>query len=76
MNNCTVTQVTTTTTGAVYLTVTYNSAQYNLIMPTSAPQANYFLATALTALSAGKALNIIVGQVQNWATIASLTIAS
>ena len=74
MNGCTVTAAGTNSSGVSWITVTYNSTSYNMIVSTAAPNANFFMANALTAISAQKNVNLVVTEIKNWGVLQSLTV--
>lgn len=74
LGNCTVNNAGSNTTGQTWINVTSGGVSYNLLFPSAS--ANTFLATALTALSAGKLVTLDVTAVTDWAGVNAMVVAN
>lgn len=75
MANCTINNAGSNNSGQTWINVTdANNQSYNLLFPST--YANSFLATALTALSIGKKVNLDVTAVSDWAGVNAMVVAN
>lgn len=74
LNNCTVNNAGSNSAGQTWINVTSGGSTYNFLFPTAS--ANTFLATALTALSSGKMVNLDVVSLDQFAGVNAMVVAN
>lgn len=76
VGNCTVNNTASNSSGTTWINVTCTTGggPFNLIFPTAA--SNTFLATALTALSSGKLVNMDVTVAADWGSVNAINVSN